>query len=287
MAKHPASEVKIGLLGGSGLIGQDLAAEAPSLGIEVEIFSRSSGPLGTFQEYSSLRDFEDLDALVNLVGGHKAADFESTAEDQLRIDNLASAWAVRMDRPYIYMSSGSIFEKGSFPVNSSTPVPKEEGFATYSSLKRFIENRHNEARKKGVPISDLRLFSFSGERFIRDGGYFLSQIFASCQSGSRFTPRGDEFTRDYVGSAEIWQAVLGICNTQSIPKFNLFSGSPINRNDVFEIFAVAFPSWIQTLNESPTRDSDLYYACSENQLPCYSPRSSHGAIQNSLKSLLG
>jgi len=192
-----------------------------------------------------------------------------------------------MDRPYIYISSGAVFEKGSFPVNLATPVPKEQGFATYSSLKIFIENRHNGARKKGVPVSDLRHFSFSGERFIRDGGYFLSQIFAACQSGSRFTPLGDEFTRGYVGSAEIWQAVLGICNTQSIPKFNLFSGSPINRKDIFEIFAVAFPSWIQALNENPTQDSDPYYACPEIQLPNYSPRSSHGAIQNSLKSLLG
>jgi nucleoside-diphosphate-sugar epimerase len=278
--------MKIGLLGGSGLIGQDLAAEAASLDIEVEIFSRSSGTLGTFQEYSSLREAEDVDALVNLVGGHKAADFESTAEEQLRIDLLASAWAGRMDRPYIYMSSGSVFDSDAFPVHSTSSLSRQEDFATYSSLKIFLENRHDEARKVGVPVSDFRLFSFSGERFMRDGEYFLSQVLEACQTRSAFTARGDGFLRDYVGSSEIWQAVLGACDSKLVPKFNLFSGEPISREGVFEIFASAFPGWKPVIAASFTQNSALYYAHADPKVPNYTPRSSKTVIQSALKSIL-
>jgi nucleoside-diphosphate-sugar epimerase len=279
--------MKIGLLGGSGLIGQDLVKEAASFGVEVEVFSRLSGTSGSFREYSSLRDTEDLDALVNLVGGHKAANFESTAVEQLRIDDLAMAWAGKMGRPYIYISSGAVFDSDAFPVHSASFLSKQEGFSSYSSLKIFIENRHDEVRRTGVPVSDLRLFSFSGEGFIRDGEYFLSQVLESCQTQSKFIAHGQEFLRDYVGSSEIWQAILGVCDSKLVPKFNLFSGEPINRRGVFEIFATAFPGWNPVIAENLTTHSGSYFSHADSKIPNYTPRSSKTAIQESLKNLLG
>jgi dTDP-4-dehydrorhamnose reductase len=124
--------MRIGLLGGSGLIGQDLSEIAEIFGIEVEVFSRNEGSLGHAREYSLLSASDDLDAIVNLVGGHKQRDFGYGSEFQLHIDDLVCEWSRRLDRPFIFMSSGSVFDPLTFPVETGTPKSPRMGTKNYS-----------------------------------------------------------------------------------------------------------------------------------------------------------
>jgi nucleoside-diphosphate-sugar epimerase len=278
--------LRIGLLGGSGLVGRDLIDSAPFFGFEVVIFSRDPQGLEGYRTYKDLKDSTDLDALLNLVGGHRSPNTSQSSMAILEIDLAATAWSKRFDRPYIYMSSGAVFPKSSFPVTVQSPTMNSDGLSSYENLKAHIEDQHSRANKSGSNVTDLRLFSFTGEQMIERGDYLLSNIFAAGLNRSSFQLTGSSFLRDYVGASEVWQAIRGILSIGGIRRFNLFSGEPITRHEVASIFEESFPDWEGLSNCSAKEMQTLYYSNRDSQIPDYTPRSSARAIRDTVRALI-
>jgi len=277
--------LRVGLLGGSGLVGRDLVEAAASFGVDVVVFSRTGCLAGPVRSYQSLPQASDLDVLVNLIGGHKDENFISTIDLQLEIDSAASEWSARHERHYVFMSSGAIFDSPGRPVNNATSRLTGHEVSPYVSLKIHIEDLHARQRALGIMVTDFRLFSFAGKNFIAGGDYFLSKLHAAGKAGSVFQVKGADFIRDYVGPPEIWAAVVELVKGSSAGAFNLFSQAPATRQEVFEIFTSAFTELRLMPEERPDLPRVFYCANADQKLPGYCPQTSANAIRRSLETL--
>jgi nucleoside-diphosphate-sugar epimerase len=274
------SSKNIGVLGATGLIAQELISDLVIQGYKVTKFSRvrSSG-LG-LHSYDDLREHKDLGALVNLVGGHYVNADIAKLDQVDAIDALACEWSQVFGRPYVYISSGAVFGKNQIgPVTVDSPLGPEGSMDSYAKGKLHAERRHSELRSKGARVSDVRMFSYAGPRFVKDGRYFLSSAFKAAKDKDVFYSSGSEFVRDYIGARELSSAISNTLQLEEGIKFNLFSKEAATRKQILDVFQSKLD-----LNFVWNPEDELEYYCSDasNSLPNYTPRASIDVITASI-----
>lgn len=273
---------KIGILGATGLIAHELIRELIFLGYEVTKFSRTQSSRLGLHLYDQLLRHNDLDGIVNLVGGHSKNSDTAKLEQVQTIDELACEWSQTFGRPYVYISSGAVFGKGHLgPVSVDTPFGLGTTMDPYTQGKFNAEQRHSALRTNGVRVSDLRMFSYAGPSFIQDGRYFLSSVLKAAVGKDIFYAEGSEFVRDYIGARELSSAILNVLKLEEGIKFNLYSEQAATRKQILDFFKKRLD-----LNFVLNPEEEIEFYCSQvsNFLPDYRPRKSLDVISDSILS---
>lgn len=272
-----AKNIKIGFLGASGLIAQELRGYAASQGHEVIGFGRAESPWLNIEPYSHLSYHPDLSALVNLVGGHSKNTSILNPGSISEIDVLASDWALSNSKPYIFISSGAIFgSRSEFPVFDGSPLATDEPLEPYVLSKLEAESRHETLRSQGGHVSDLRIFSYAGPHFLLGGNYFLSSVFRAAVNGKEFEVKGPGFIRDYIGARELWEAIEICLSLPAGVRANLFSAAPISRVQLMGLISNNFGLTFNYPTVTNAGDSGVekYYSRHSDLLNSYRPRKS-------------
>jgi hypothetical protein len=281
------NSLRIGLFGASGLVAQDLTLELEGLGYEVVGFSSKPSSKTSWNQYSELKQDEDLDVLVNLIGGHHknspGADLGGVAE----LDAFGCDWSVSCNRPYVYLSSGVVFGSNlSSAVSDDSPLTIGNDLDPYAQSKIGAELRHALLRSRGSKIFDLRIFSYAGPKFLKHGNYFLSALRTAVKSERVFLVKGADFIRDYIGPQELAQAIESTASSEVGFSANLFSDEPVSRTQILDYFVqdlglrVDFGAPRLQIEES----TEFYYSQPSKYLKNYVPRKSLNSIKQALKS---
>ena len=282
---HVVKPLRIGLLGATGLIAQELASHLRKEGHQVVGFTRTSSDEVSFLTYSKLSNQTELSAIVNLVGGHSKNSSAHDGNGIREIDVLASEWAESNNKPYIYVSSGAIFgTRLPSPVSDSSPMVENQSMEPYASSKVQAELRHETLRERGTLVSDLRLFSYAGPEFISMGNYFLSRLFRAAEEGREFEVRGPGFIRDYIGVQELWQAIEISMSLEVGVKANLFSNEPVSRVQLLDLTRKHLGLKFKYSQDGSKDDSEIetYYSKHSKALMTYTPRKSSTVVLESL-----
>ena len=278
--------MKVGLFGSTGLIGAELTAELQGLGHEVVRFSRHPEKEPGLVGYSSPLAAQELSAIVNLIGGHEKNPDKHGQDLRIELDALACEWSKNFDRPYIYISSGAVFGVSSGePFKDTTPHAIAPLGDTYTALKLIQEKRHIELRDQELKVSDLRIFSYAGPLFIRNGNYFLSELAKAARDGRALEISGPDFVRDYVGAKELAQVVLALGAGEKPSAFNLYSAEPVRKSQILEFFSNEMGlryNW-KLFEESREESLEYYSSVTSQEIHSYSPRKSIEAIAESVK----
>jgi nucleoside-diphosphate-sugar epimerase len=271
---------KIGILGATGLIAQELIRELVFLGYDVTKFSRTQSSSLGLHPYDQLLEHNDLGAIVNLVGGHSKNSETAKLEQVHTIDELACEWSQTSARPYVYISSGAVFGSGHLqPVSVDSPFGLETTMDPYAQGKFNAEQRHSAIRTKGGRVSDLRMFSYAGPSFIQDGRYFLSSVLKAAVGKDVFYAEGSEFVRDYIGARELSSAILNVLKLEEGIRFNLYSEQSVTRKQILEFFKKRLDlSFVL----HPEEEIEFYCSQVSNLLPDYKPRKSLDVISDSI-----
>lgn len=264
----------IGLLGGSSPLSKDLVAEFELRGHEVKLFGRraNSEVLG----YGSLPGSR-CELLINMIGGNKSPNLVGSVGQVLDLCNAFILTAIKMDLPLIHLSSGVVFGTNSAPVGSSHPLAMPPFQSSYQELKVRIEHLH-ERHRQSLQIADLRLFSFAGSNFIRNGNYFLSDLFSALKKKEVFRVQGSNFQRDFTSGSDLVSAVEICVNKSFSGRANLFSAASISRNEIIEKMVNRYSLEVSSSREKESTEESIYCALSENLLPGYDPSTSEYSI---------
>lgn len=279
--------MRIGLFGASSLIAQDLSIALEAVGCEVIGFSSRSTSENSFRQYSDFGKLEDLEVVINLIGGHKknhpVSDFKTIAV----LDNLACEWSVSRNRPYIFLSSGAVFgpHRTAAVTSDQTPTFRRD-FDSYAREKYRSEQKHAALRSHGGRVHDLRIFSYASHKFIQEGNYFLSSILHAIRTSSVFEVNGQDFVRDYIGASELTQAVLACIDSCEGQVSNLFSGEPTTRSQILDFCSkdLGLDVELRASSVCENKIAEIYCAEPFNSLRLYSPRKSLDVVRESFLS---
>lgn len=248
-------------------------------------FTSQSPSKTIMTQYSDLAKHGDISVLINLIGGHSRnyplSDFSRIEE----LDDIGCTWSVSHDKPYIYLSSGSVFGTNlSSPIMSDC-VPKfRSDLDHYAQSKIIAEQKHADLRSRGGKIHDLRIFSFAGPRFIKSGNYFLSALVDAVKNQALFRVIGTDFVRDYIGSKELAQAVSSCIASNVGLTSNLHSSEPTTRSQILEFFIedLNLRCEFGARNLAEAEFTELYYSSPSELLQGYLPRRSLDVIRESV-----
>ena len=280
--------MKIGVFGSTGLIAVELKNELEALGHYVVRFSRNPKTEIGFIHYNSLYEIEDLDLIVNLAGDHPKNRSEPSHLGLDDLDMLGCEWSAKKGRPYVFVSSGSVFGISRIgPVSHFSSYVDHDLCDDYTKTKLSLERRHFELRVKGDMVSDIRIFSYAGPLFIKNGNYFLSELFSASKDGRAITVSDSDFLRDYIGARELAQAVIGLGVGSEPLSYNLSSLRPASKQEVLDIFSNQFGLLYEWGSSIPPQGRPVDYYCAEfsNQLVGYLPRASIEVIRGALENV--
>lgn len=280
--------MKVGLFGSTGLIGQELTAELQGSGHEVVGFSRHPARGDGLVDYSHALEARDLSFVVNLIGGHERNPDHRGKDLKFDLDALACEWSKTFDRPYIFISSGAVFGASSGrPFKNTSPHAIPPLGDSYAASKMLQEKSHIVLRGQGVKVSDLRIFSYAGPLFIRNGNYFLTELANATLANRVVEISGRDFVRDYIGARELAQVCLALGAGEEPKAFSLFSAEPVSKSQILDYFSDEMGlryNWTQVGESS---GGSIEHYCSEpfKEVNSYFPRKSIEAIAESVKGL--
>ena len=154
--------LRIGVIGASGYVGQQLAAIASARGHAVTPFSRSVRPGYRLMEPGSYADFNGLDAIVNLAGepvmglwteSKRRNILESRVRGTARVvDSLLAA----PDRPRVLVNASAI---GYYGDTEEQPVTEDSqaGAGFLAATCKSWESAAEPAVRAGVRVVRLRI----------------------------------------------------------------------------------------------------------------------------------
>lgn len=267
--------LKFALAGGTSPLARDLADSLVAAGHQVEIFSRSVN-------FPFVRDYKDLDncsidVLVNLIGGHASTLDSSGVETILDLSGKFVNVCMSRQIPLVHMSSGSVLGRLDSPAPSDHPRVSGKFSSRYQEAKVRIEELHDSYRHL-IPIADLRLFSFAGPHFLRESGYFLSNLCVSATHRRVFEITGHGFLRDFTGPQELASAIELSASQQFSGVANLFSSQPASRSQVLKLFKEQFD--LSVYGDEVPQNEEIYCASRSHELLGFSPRSSLEVISS-------
>jgi nucleoside-diphosphate-sugar epimerase len=281
--------MKIGIFGSTGLIAVELKNELERLGHHVVRFSRNPNKEIGLSSYNSLPEIEDLSLIVNLAGDHQKNRNETSHPGLYDLDKLGCEWSSKTGRPYVFVSSGSVFG-----ISSIGPVSQFSSYAdyglsdAYTRTKLDLERRHLGLRVNGDMVSDIRIFSYAGPFFIKNGNYFLSELFSASKDDRKIKVAGSDFLRDYIGARELAQAVMSLGGGSEPISYNLSSLRPASKQEILDVFRIQLGLLYEWKSSTPRQGKAVDYYCAEfsDQLRGYHPRESIEVIRGALKALL-
>lgn len=274
--------MKLALAGGTSPLANDLIAQLLANGHQVEVFSRSQASPGV-HSYKQIDQIE-FDVLVNLIGGHASALGDRDVEDILSISMDLVSVAVERQIPLVHLSSGSVL--GPLDAPAINEISRVSGtFATtYQEVKVRTEELHDLHRDR-IPISDLRLFSFAGTRFLKESNYFLSKLVAAAREKEVFKASGQGFLRDFSGPEELASSIELAVQNEFSGTANLFSEEPASRSQILSLLEEQYGLVVDISEAIPTQK--IYCASRSFALSNFTPRKSLDVIESEFFKLLG
>ena len=210
---------RIAILGATGQIGRALTDYyARRANVHLDLFSRR--PHETADAYvghsgMTHRDLHELDLasadiVINAIG---IGDPARVPEEGRNIYNLTIQVEDAIDQALagnsrcltVFVSSGAVYGElvKNARVNTSAthPINSLRAADWYGLSKLAAEVRHRAQDERR--IVDIRVFGFLSSHLNLKAAYFMSGVYRSLLSGSKFITTGVDMTRDYIGAKEL------------------------------------------------------------------------------------
>lgn len=294
-------EVRIAILGATGLIGRSLTNEARQRNYDATVFSRDSRKAtekftffgiehGTVLDYD---DFEDryFDVIVNATGVGSPREINKDPTQVFKvtenIDSLILSYLEKYPQSRVFnLSSGSVYGRSADrPIQSVTQASFEVSHLHpgdfYSLAKLYSEAKHRSVPERH--IIDLRVYAFVSRFLDLEESFFIAEVVKCLKVGTVFKTKPEDMTRDYATAEDLWD-IIGFLMTlpPQNAAFDVRSAGPVSKFELLKHLSERFGLKYETgqiVNNSPTGEKSAYYSESKtlNDLG-YSPKRS--ALQN-------
>lgn len=275
--------MRLAILGSTGHVGRSLAAELGARpGVELVLVARAPERARAYAERDvagrwSVADLVALgaveaDALVQCAGvGDPSRVGMAVGEVEEALDRALLGWLdAHPAARGVAISSGAVYDTDfAGPAGDATPlhdprrVPATPGEA-YATAKAASEARHRES---GLPVRDLRLFSFYTRLLDPSAAFLANDIVAAIRSGSTLELGPADVERDYADPADLADLVLAAASGGGPDgAFDVYSRAPVRRSDLLARVAERWPLGYTVREDggpvSPTGVKPAYYSVS-------------------------
>ena len=272
----PSQERHVVVLGGTGLLGVEIARRHLELGSAVTILARHAPDdaaaamlVGARVVVGDATDAETLAStlqgathVVDALGAPKpaasaaATDAERSAE-LLVLDGILATLAVGGDVGLTYLSSGGAVygDPPSLPVDEDAPCyPRSPYAVTKLAAERVVRS----AAARGIPARVLRVGNVYGARQRHDRGQGLvATMLHAAATGTSVAVYGKgDAVRDYVDVRDVADAVVALQGRGGAPVLNVGTGVGHSISDVHKILETVTGTRV-TLRHEAERAMDV------------------------------
>lgn len=216
---------RIAILGATGHIGRALTdAYAEREDVQLDLFSRR--PYETADAYvgqsrithHDLRELSltNAEIVINAIGVGNPGQIPQAGRDIYTLtmqieDAIDEALIGNPQCLTVFISSGAVYGElvkgASVNTRATHPINVVRPSDWYGLSKLAAELRHRAQQKRR--IVDIRVFGFLSPHLNLHAEYFMSEVYRSLLSGSKFITTGAEMTRDYIGTKELVSIIDG------------------------------------------------------------------------------
>lgn len=226
---------KIGLTGGSGIMGQTLRKNFPNF----EWFLFEKEILNSEEIASWLKDTGPLDALIHLAAIVPTHLVEADPAQAIRV-NVEGTCRLLFELqknskqiPWVFIASTAhVYASSPAPLTEESPLSP---ISLYGLTKLQAEQWALEFGKSELNICIGRIFSTSSP--LHPDSYFLPSMIrkiSGAPPGATLEVRGLHGTRDFLTADQVCQAIQFLMNKKSTGIFNVAGGQPLKLFDVVQ-----------------------------------------------------
>ncbi|GLY95901.1 NAD(P)-dependent oxidoreductase [Actinoplanes sp. NBRC 103695] len=135
---------RVAVTGASGFCGGAVAQMAAGRGWEVVCLGRRPGPVGTHRRWdaaSETPDLSDVDAVVHLAAAVGDPGPSERVFQAVNVDGTARVAGAAGSRPFVHVSSASVYAPGPYPVPVREDHPTGGQRSAYGRSKAAAEHR--------------------------------------------------------------------------------------------------------------------------------------------------
>jgi nucleoside-diphosphate-sugar epimerase len=240
----------------------------------------------SIHEFSSFKDVEKIDAILNFVGAGDPAKISELGNtilditmyyDQLAVDYLKLNPHCR----YIFMSSGAAYGSDfSEPANENTKATfsiNKLGLKDWYGVSKFYaECRHRAL--PNLPIVDVRIFNYFSSTQNINAKYLMADILRAIRNNEVLQTSEENIVRDYLGPNDFHQLIEKILKAAQVNiAVDCYSKTPISKFELLGVMHHDFGLQYKVNSETTTiyKNSKLnYYSLNKvaskfGFLPCW------------------